>query len=266
MWVVLPLNGGTTLVHAEGHLPEFLLNHERRRWLRKEALMSRRILKVLLLSAMLASALASSASATNWTSNGPGNYTATAPAAKLTTTTPSGVGTLCLTNSATGSLNGPTGPVNTGTWDEGTFQPVFINCTLGGSPAAVNCENNAHLIGVSQDLTIVHGHLTNIRCWIAGGGCGAFAAGPPRSVTAVGLTVTGEVTGDYDNSLGILTVLPAGQSLTVASSATPGCDTLTGWTSGARVWFGAQFGSNTTPLGKLGFTVTSTFKPNIQHN
>jgi hypothetical protein len=227
--------------------------------------MSRRILKVVLLSAMLVSALASSASATNWTSNGPGNYTATAPAAKLVTTSPSGLGTLCLTNSATGNIAGPTGPVNTGTWDVGTVQPIFTNCTLGGSPAAVNCENNAHLIAASQSGTVVHGHLTNIRCYIAGGGCGAFAAGPPRSVTTIGLTVTGEVTGDYDNSTNVLTVLAAGQSLTVASAASAGCDTLTGWTSGPRVW-SASFGSNATPPGNLNYTVTSAYKPNIQHN
>jgi hypothetical protein len=241
-----------------------MLNNERRRWLRKEVLMSRRIIKVLLLSAMLVSALASSASATSWTSNGPGNYTATAPAAKLTTTAPSGVGTLCLgANSATGNIAGPTGPT-TATWDVGTVQPFFVNCTVGGSPAAVNCENNAHLIAASQSGTVVHGHLTNIRCYIAGGGCGAFAAGPPRSVTTIGLTVTGEVTGDYNNSTSVLTVLAAGQSLAVSSAATAGCDTLTGWTSGPRTW-SASFGSNSTPLGNLNYTVTSAYKPNIQH-
>jgi hypothetical protein len=230
--------------------------------------MSRRIIKVLLLSAMLVSALASSASATNWTSNGPVNYTATAPAAKLVTTSPSGLGTLCLTNSATGNIAGPTGPVNTGTWDVGTLQQSFINCTIGGgSPLAANCENNAHLIAESQSGTVVHGHLTNIRCYFAGGGCGSFSPGPPRSVTTIGLTLTGTLPENYDNGTHLLTVLAAGQSLTVVSAASAGCDTMTGWVSGPRVW-SAAFGSNTTPIGNLIYTVTAPTSPfpNIQHN
>jgi hypothetical protein len=227
--------------------------------------MSRRIIKVLLLGVMLVSALGSSASATSWTSNGPGNYTATAPAAKLVTTSPSGWAMLCLTNSATGNILGPTGPMNTGTWDVGTLQQFFTNCTIGGSPWAVNCENKAHLIAASQSGNIVHGQLSNIRCYWAGSGCGSFAVGPPRSVTTLGLTLTGTVPVDYDNGTGVLTVLAAGQSLTMVSAATPGCDTMTGWTSGPRVW-SATFGSNTTPPGNLNYTVTSAYKPNIQHN
>jgi hypothetical protein len=165
----------------------------------------------------------------------------------------------------TGNILGPTGPVNTGTWDAGTFQLVFANCTVGGSPAAVNCEDNAHLKAVSQSGTVVHGHLINMRCWMAGGGCGAFAAGPPRSVTTIGLTVTGEVTADFDNSTSVLTVFAAGQSLTMVSAATPGCDMLTGWTGGPRAW-STNLGSNATPPGNVRFTVTSAYKPNIQHN
>jgi hypothetical protein len=232
-----------------------------------EVVMSRRIIKVLLLSAMLVSALASSASATNWTSNGPVNYTATAPAAKLVTTSPSGFGMLCLANSATGNIAGPTGPVNTGTWDVGTLQHVFTNCTFGGSPWAVNCDSNAHLVAASQSGNVVHGQLSNIRCYWAGMGCGSFAAGPPRSVTTIGLTLSGTVPVNYDNGTHSLTVLAAGQSLTMVSAASPACDTWTGWVSGPRVW-SATLGSNTTPIGNLIYTVTAPTSPfpNIQHN
>ncbi|HMJ35018.1 MAG TPA: hypothetical protein VK501_14065, partial [Baekduia sp.] len=42
------------------------------------------------------------------------------------------------------------------------------------------------------------------------------------------------------------------------------CRTLMGTTAGGSA--SAAFGTTTSPPGPLGFTVTSSFKPNIQHN
>jgi hypothetical protein len=225
--------------------------------------MSRKMFKVLVLGAMLVSALASasSASAANWTNNGASPFTATAPAAKLTIASPSGLGTLCLTNSGTGALAASPGPAYPGTWTgAASVTPIFTNCTLGGSPAAVNCTA-ASLNAVSQTgASQTNGNLSSISCKIAGGGCGAFSAGPPRTVTTAGITVTGTVQSTYDNGTHLLTVLAAGQSLTASSLASAGCDTLTGWVSGPRVW-SATFGSNTTPIGNLIYTVTAPTSP-----
>jgi hypothetical protein len=211
------------------------------------------MIKILVLGAMVVSALASagSASAANWTSNGPiANYTATAPAAKLAIASPSNPLTICTNVSSNGNLNGPTGPVNTGPWNTGNASPKFASCTIAGLVATVACSTTANLNAVSQAGTVVTGTLSSISCTITRGACV--------------ITVTGSVPTDYDNSTGVLTVKSAGQSL--AASAPGACNSITGFTAASGGNATAQFGSNTTPIGNLAYTVTSSPIPNIQHN
>jgi hypothetical protein len=202
---------------------------------------------------MVVSALASagSASAANWTSNGPiANYTATAPTAKLAISSPSNPLTICTAVSSTGNLAGPTGPVNTGPWNTGNAAPKFASCTIAGLAATVACSTTANLNAASQAGTVVTGSLSNISCTITRGPCV--------------ITVTGTVPTDYDNSTGVLTVKSAGQSL--LANAPGACNSITGFTAAGGGLAPSQFGSNATPIGNLAYTVTSTPKPDIQHN
>jgi hypothetical protein len=210
------------------------------------------MIKILVLGAMVVSALASagSASAANWTSNGPLNSTATAPTAKLAIASPSNPLTICTAVSSTNTLSGPTGPVNTGSWNTGNAAPKFGSCTIAGLVATVACSSTANLNADSQAGTVVTGSLSNLSCTITRGSCV--------------ITVTGSVPTTYDNATGVLTVQAAGQSL--LASAPGACNSITGFTAAGGGLAPAQFGSNTAPIGNLAYSVTSTPKPNIQHN
>jgi len=221
--------------------------------------MSRRFLKVLVMGAMVVSALASasSASATNWSSNGsasPGTFfSATAPASRLEISVPNPahlVGVVCTNTTATGRLIGTAGPVNTGNWsDVATVRPTFSGCTAAGQSAAVVCSEG-HLDAVSQSVQVVTGNIRGISCTITALGCV--------------INVTANLTGNtYDNTSSVLTVNgTSGITATWTNSAA--CRTLMGTTAGGSA--SAAFGTTTSPPGPLGFTVTSSFKPNIQHN
>jgi hypothetical protein len=210
------------------------------------------MIKILVLGAMVVSALASagSASAANWTSNGPLNSTATAPAAKLSIASPSNPLIDCVTVSSTGNLVGPTGPVNTGSWNTGNAALKFASCPFAGLVATVACTSTANLNADTQTGTVVMGSLSNISCTITRGACV--------------ITLTGSVPTDYNNSSGLLTMKAAGQSLT--ASAPGACNSITGFTSASGGLAPAQLGSNATPIGNLPYTVTSSPIPNIQHN
>jgi hypothetical protein len=209
------------------------------------------MLKILVVGALLISALASasSASATSWSTNGPINYTATAPTSKLEIHSPSLPLILCTIASDTTHLNSGAGATGS-TFDTGTVTPIFQTCTTAGLVSTVNCPlNNAHFVAASEAGTIVQGHVTNIRCTITRGTCV--------------ITITGEVTAQYNDTTGQLTVLAAGQSLT--ASAPGACNPLTGFTMAGGGVASATFGSNGTPIGNLVYTVTSSPKPDIHH-
>jgi hypothetical protein len=210
------------------------------------------MIKILMLGAMVVSALASagSASAANWTSNGPFNYTATAPTAKFDIHSPSNPLISCSAVSSTHNLNGPTGPVNTGPWNTGNAALKFVSCTVAGAVYTVGCSTTANLNAVSQIGTIVSGSLSNISCTLTRGSCV--------------ITLTGAVPTDYNNSSGIMTMKAAGQSL--FAWAPGACNAITGFTAAGGGGASAQLGSNTTPISNLAYTVTSSPKPNIQHN
>jgi hypothetical protein len=119
----------------------------------------------------------------------------------------------------------------------------FLNCTLVGAVLTFNCATNAHLVvspPVAQPQT---GHLTNISCTMTHGACV--------------ITVTGEVTSQYVNATGVLTVLAAGQALTATWG--PACDGLLGTTGGG---ISAPTLTNNTG-GNLPYTTTSSPKPSI---
>jgi hypothetical protein len=207
--------------------------------------------KILVVGALLVSALvsASSASATSWSTNGSLTYTATAPAAKLEIHSPSLPLTICTNVSSTGHLQSGAGATGS-TFDTGTATPIFQSCTIAGLVATVNCTpNNAHLVAASETATVVQGHLTNISCTITRGACV--------------ITVTGEVTTQYNDTTGQLTVLAAGQAL--SGSAPGACNSITGFTAAGGGNASATFGSNATPIGNLVYTVTSTPRPDIHH-
>jgi hypothetical protein len=207
--------------------------------------------KILVVGALLVSALvsASSASATSWSTNGSLTYTATAPTAKLEIHSPSLPLTICTNVSSTGHLVSGAGAAGS-TFDTGTASPVFASCTIAGLMATVSCTpNNAHLVAASETGTVVLGHLTNINCTITRGSCV--------------ITVTGEVTTQYNDATGQLTVLASGQSL--IGNAPSGCNSITGFTSATGGVAGATFGSNGTPIGNLVYQVTSTPRPDIHH-
>ncbi|HMJ34999.1 MAG TPA: hypothetical protein VK501_13890 [Baekduia sp.] len=221
--------------------------------------MSHRFLKVLVLGATVVSALASAstASAVNWSSNGsasPGTaFNATAPASKLEihVAIPSHlVGVTCTATTATGRLIGTAGPSNAGTWsDVATVRPTFSGCTAAGQSAVVVCSEG-HFDAVSQASNVVTGNIRGISCTITALGCV--------------ISVTANLTGNtYNNTSSVLTV--NGMSgITASWTNSAACRTLMGTTSGGCA--SATFGTTTSPPAALGFTVTSSFKPNIQHN
>lgn len=207
--------------------------------------MSHKVIKILILGAMVVSALASasSASATAWTTNGPLNYTATAPAAKVTIASPSNPVVICTTVSVTGNIVATGG--NTGSsFDVGGVLPKFSSCTIAGLAGTVTCSNTARFIVIPPTSQPQQGHLTNISCIIQRGVCA--------------MTLTGEATVQYTNATNILRLFKAGQNLVLSAPAA--CSAITGAPSGG-VWPATWFNNATN--GDLDFTVTSTPKPNI---
>jgi hypothetical protein len=219
-------------------------------------------MKVCIAGALVVSALAgaSSASATSWTTNGSAGGTAfngTAPASKLLTTATGGkkAGIICTTTSGSGNLFGPTnaGP----TWNNvSSLTPAFTGCTIAGISATTQCSA-AQINANSYAAPVVTGSVSSINCRIASNtlGCGAVTAGVPTG----GITVTGTVPADYDNTATQLTIKTTGQNLTAL------------WTNGCKASLGTSpgtglFGTNTAGLADptdLVTTVTSAFKPSI---
>jgi hypothetical protein len=209
--------------------------------------MSRRMMKVLLMGALVVSALASagSASAANWQTNGPINYTATAPAAKLTIASPSNPVTICNTVSATGNLVAGNVAVNTASWNTGNVTPKFTSCTIAGLTATVNCTTNAASLIVDPPVAQPQlGRITGIACTIVRGTCT--------------ISVAGTVNASYVNATGVQKVFKAGQVLNATAPA--GCSSITGSASGGT-WTANYF--NNVTNGDLDYTVTSTPKPSI---
>jgi predicted DNA-binding protein with PD1-like motif len=207
--------------------------------------------KILVVGALLISALvsASSASATSWSTNGSITYTATAPAAKLEIHSPSTPLTICTTVQSAGHLVSGVGATGS-TFDTGTVTPIFGSCTIAGLVATVNCSSNAHLVATGESpANVINGHLTNISCTITRGVCV--------------ITVTGEVTTQYNDTTGQLTVAAAGQSL--LANAPGNCNSITGFTAAGGGLAASTFGTNATPITDLTYTVTSSPKPVIHH-
>jgi hypothetical protein len=214
--------------------------------------MSHALLKLAVLVAAITSTLtlASSASATNWTSNGTAGgaaFTATAPAAKLIINSPSAPATICTNVSETGALFGPTGPINTGPWVHGAdVHLIFASCTIAGLTATVQCGFSSMVTWLAHaGLSLITGHVTGWSCTITRGSCM--------------ITLTGEVTMRYDATAFLKTMEKLQQAL---SASAPGvCNSITGFTAAGGGAASVQFGSNTTPIGDLTYTMTSAFKP-----
>jgi hypothetical protein len=222
--------------------------------------MSQRMFKVLVIGALLVSALASSASATSWTTNGTAGgtpFNGTAPAAKFLFTATGGKksGFVCTTASYSGSLFGPTHPGPT--WNNvSSLTPAFGGCTIAGWAWTVDCSA-AKLNAASYAAPVVIGSVSSINCRIASNtlGCGVVTAGVPTG----GITLTGTIPANYDNTATQLTMKTTGQSLTALW--TNGCKATHG-TSPGTVLFGTNTAGLTDPA-DLVTTVTSAFKPSI---
>jgi hypothetical protein len=107
--------------------------------------MTRSILRVATLAATLVAGLSavSSASATNWQSNaaaGGSAFTASdANRVIVRSALSNGFGYNCTSASVAGTLAGPTGPVNTGPWNNvETFTPSFTTCSIAGVPVTIS--------------------------------------------------------------------------------------------------------------------------------
>jgi hypothetical protein len=107
--------------------------------------MSRSILRAATLAATLVAGLSavSSASATNWQSNasaGGSAFSASDPNEVVVKSALSnGFGYNCRSASVAGTLAGPTGPVNTGPWNNAeTFTPSFVTCSIAGIAVAIS--------------------------------------------------------------------------------------------------------------------------------
>jgi hypothetical protein len=220
-------------------------------------------MKVCIAGALVVSALAgaSSASATSWTSNGTAGgaaYNGTSPPSKLLTTAtgPGAKTTGIICNTVTGSGN-VFGPTNAGpTWaGAATLTPAFANCNVAGITAVVACAAT-NLNAVSYATPVVTGNLTGVNCRITvpSSGCGVGAP----AVTG-GITVTGSVPADYNNTAFQLTVKATGQSLNATWA--PGCKATMGTSPGTAV-FGTATAGVLLPA-DLVTTVTSAFKPSI---
>jgi hypothetical protein len=200
--------------------------------------MSTKLLKVLILGATVVSALASASSASAWTTNGPGNFTATTGAARLTAS-PGPVINCSGPNNATGTLNAKSG-AGSGL-GLSTVTLTFAGCTVSGLPVTVVCSPPAEFNGTSYSAPVTTGTLSGIRCVF--------------SIPNCTVTMTGTVGATYNNTTFKITILSAGQSLAYTASGSS-CSALGFGASGVATLTNSSGGN-------LVYTVTSAFKPNI---
>src|ERR1700754_2166339 len=211
--------------------------------------MTRSILRAATLAATLVAGLSavSSASATNWQSN------ATAPGSAFSASDPNevvvksalsnGFGYNCRSASLSGTLAGPTGPANTGPWNNAeTFTPSFVTCSIAGITVAIS--------GAS-------GHF-DASSYASGVTSGNFRA----SWTATWVTCPFSVVIDAPaTSDGTAITLSTTQSGTVSWPATTACQNITGTTGAgsSNVRLTGYDGTNFIPAV---FTY-GTFRPSI---
>jgi hypothetical protein len=215
--------------------------------------MSRKLLKLLILTAMALPALASSASATGWTSNGSAGgapFNLTAPASKMT---PAGASwsVNCTTTSATGSLFGPTGLL---TQPVAKLTLAFTGCRIGFTSTASCTANAINFLVASYSSPIVTGQLvaaaTPICTFTVLGTMGCTVTMVPTNGLG---TAIANVT--YNDTTRQLAATTTGQQLTLAWSS---CSQLFPTASGST-----PMTFTTTAGSSLIYTVTSTFVPNI---
>jgi hypothetical protein len=177
----------------------------------------------------------------NWTTNGPGSFTAGSGLSiwQFVNTSGTQSGFRCFSNTGTGTLNGPSLPTST----LGTFTVQNAGCTVVGLGFSVSCDA-AQLDGLSYAAPTTTGALTGFSCHIAGGGCG-------NATTYQGaITVTGTAPFSYGNTSQQLALPPSGQNL---SATGPNCFIKVP----ATVHLVNSSGT------ALVYGMTSTFRPNI---
>lgn len=183
--------------------------------------MTRSILRVATLAATLVAGLSavSSASATNWQSNASAGGSAFSASYGSEIVVKSGLsngfGYNCNSGSLAGTLAGPTGPVNTGPWNNvETFTPSFVRCSIAGITVAISGASG-HFDASSYSGGVTRGNFR--ATWTA-----TFATCPFTVV------IDAPATSDGTNlTLGVT------QSGTISWPATPAsCPNVTG-TSGA---------------------------------
>jgi hypothetical protein len=224
--------------------------------------MSRRVLKTVVLGALVVVAFAavvSSASA-NWVSNGARSFAGTAGQVFLKINSPAAPGFTCTgAGTASGALKAtPTSPAipSGSVWlGAATFTPTFTSCTSTGFPHTVTCSPTTNLNAISFVAPVVTVGLTGIRCLLAvpALGCGTVASG---TVATVGITVTGSLTGSFNNSFQKLVVNSNGSNQNLSATATASCDGITGFSGGGTP--AANFGSTSAATGNVTYTVTGS--------
>jgi hypothetical protein len=190
-----------------------------------------------------------------WTTNGPGSFSAAAPPTRIAVSPVGGPGPqniVCTQSRVDGSLLGPT--LSGSTVHIADLTPVlFGTCDAIGDGAAVKC-GAAPMTAQSYTGTggVTSGTVTAIDCVVAktDGSCGN-----PTTFTGGGITVTGSVADTYGNTTQALTLSAVGQSLQASWSST-GCLAGTGTGSATSAW------TNTTGTA-LVYGSTSTFRPRI---
>jgi hypothetical protein len=225
--------------------------------------MSRRVLKVFVLGALVVivfAAVVSSASAANWISNGARSFSMTAGQTFWIIHSPAGAGVSC-TNAGTanGALKAtPTSPAipSTSAWlGAATFTPTFSTCGSTGFSWTWTCAPGTNLNAISFASPVITVGLSAINCKIAvpSQGCGTVASG---TVSTVGITITGSVTGTFTNSAQKLVVFSNGSNQNLTAAATASCDGITGFSGGGVAR--ATFGSTSAGTGNVTYTVTGS--------
>jgi hypothetical protein len=125
---------------------------------------------------------------------------------------------------------------------------------LGGLPPHSDRVPTTTLNAISSGSSMLIG-LTGIRCLLAvpSLGCGTVASG---TVSTVGITVTGSLTGTFNNSTQKLVVFSNGSNQPLTATATASCDAITGFAGGGSAL--ATFGSTSAGTGDITYSVTGS--------
>ncbi|HMJ33327.1 MAG TPA: hypothetical protein VK501_05365 [Baekduia sp.] len=130
-----------------------------------------------------------------------------------------------------------------------TLQPSYSSCTAAGQTGVMSCAEE-QFDAVSQTSQVVTGNIRGINCTFTFWGCV--------------LTFAGNLTGNTYNNITAVLTRSVSAGLNASWPNTAACRSIMGTTGGGTAPM--TWGTSTSPPAPLSYTVTSVFKPSIQHN